>query len=121
MRESIFENTRNAMRAGKFALMRPVMTSTLGRWVAIRRWMPAARAICARRVIDSSTSFFATSIRSASSSMTITMYGRWPWSSFSFSSFCASALGSPSIGSLTVDWSTSSFCRSSRIFGMRLL
>jgi len=36
-------------------LMRPVITSTLGRWVARIRWMPTARAICASRVIDSST------------------------------------------------------------------
>ena len=56
VRESIFDDTRNEMRAGRFALMRPVMTSTDGRWVARIRWMPTARAICARRQIDSSTS-----------------------------------------------------------------
>ena len=48
--------TRNEMREGKLALMRPVSTSTDGRWVARIRWMPTARAIWARRVIDSSTS-----------------------------------------------------------------
>ena len=37
------------MRAGKLALMRPVTTSTEGRWVAMTRWMPVARAIWARR------------------------------------------------------------------------
>src|SRR2546425_9386341 len=38
VRESVFEATWNAMRAGKFALMRPVSTSTEGRCVArIRR------------------------------------------------------------------------------------
>ena len=61
------------MREGKLALMRPVMTSTDGRWVARMRWMPTARAIWARRVIDSSTSWAEIIMRSASSSMTITM------------------------------------------------
>ena len=51
------------------------MTSTDGRCVARIRWMPTARAICARRAIDSSTSLLATIIRSASSSMTTTMKG----------------------------------------------
>ena len=61
------------MRAGKFALIVPVMTSTDGRWVARIRWMPTARAICARRMIDSSTSAEETIMRSAISSMTMTM------------------------------------------------
>ena len=56
VRESIFDDTRNEMRAGRFALIRPVMTSTDGRCVARIRWMPTARAICASRQIDSSTS-----------------------------------------------------------------
>ena len=56
VRESVFDETRNEMRAGRFALIRPVMTSTDGRCVARIRWMPTARAICARRQIDSSTS-----------------------------------------------------------------
>ena len=64
--------TRNEMREGKLALMRPVITSTEGRWVARMRWIPTARAICARRVIDSSTSWEETIMRSASSSITIT-------------------------------------------------
>ncbi len=75
VRESIFDATRNAMRAGRFALIRPVMTSTDGRCVARIRWMPTARAICASRAIDSSTSLLATIIRSASSSITTTMKG----------------------------------------------
>ena len=75
VRESIFEDTRNEMRDGRFALMRPVMTSTDGRCVARIRWMPTARAICARRQIDSSTSLPATIMRSASSSTTTTMKG----------------------------------------------
>ena len=33
-RESIIEDTLNAIRAGTFALMSPVTTSTLGLWVA---------------------------------------------------------------------------------------
>ena len=70
MRESTREATRNAIRVGKFALMMPVMTSTEGRWVASTRWMPTARAICASRVIASSTSDDDTIIKSASSSMT---------------------------------------------------
>ena len=65
--------TRNEMREGKLALMRPVRTSTEGRCVARIRWMPTARAIWARRVIDSSTSCDETIMRSASSSITITM------------------------------------------------
>jgi hypothetical protein len=60
------------MRAGKLALISPVITSTEGRWVARIKWIPTARAICASRVIASSTSWDETIIRSASSSITIT-------------------------------------------------
>ena len=49
VRESIPLDTWKDTRAGKFALMTPVKTSTLGRWVASTRWMPEARAICAKR------------------------------------------------------------------------
>ena len=63
------------MRVGKLALMVPVMTSTEGRCVAMMTWMPAARAICARRCTAASISLPATSIRSAISSMTTTMKG----------------------------------------------
>ena len=45
------------------------MTSTEGRCVAITIWIPAALANCASRQIASSTSFAATIIRSASSSI----------------------------------------------------
>ena len=48
VRLSTLDATRNAIRLGKFALMRPVMTFTEGRWVARIRWMPMARAFCAR-------------------------------------------------------------------------
>ena len=73
VRLSILLVTWKLMRVGKLALMVPVMTSTDGRWVAMIRWMPAARAICARRWIAASMSLPATSIRSAISSTTTTM------------------------------------------------
>ena len=75
VRESTFEATWKAMRVGKLALMRPVTTSTDGRWVAMIRWMPTARAICASRTSDVCTSPAETIIRSASSSTTTTQYG----------------------------------------------
>jgi hypothetical protein len=50
VRESVLEETWKVRRVGKLALMMPVSTSTDGRWVARIRWMPAARAIWARRV-----------------------------------------------------------------------
>ena len=75
VRLSILEVTWKEMRVGKLALMVPVMTSTDGRWVAMMTWMPAARAICARRWTVPSMSLPATIIRSAISSMTTTMNG----------------------------------------------
>ena len=72
-RLSASEETEKASRDGMFALMTPVMTSTEGRWVAMTRWIPTARAICAIRQIDSSTSRAATIIRSFSSSTTMRM------------------------------------------------
>src|SRR5213082_2272241 len=53
----------------------PVITSTRGLCVASTRWMPTARAFCASRMTESSTSAGATIIRSASSSITHTTYG----------------------------------------------
>ena len=53
----------------------PVITFTEGRCVAMTRCMPAARASCARRQMRSSTSFLQVIIRSANSSITITMRG----------------------------------------------
>ena len=76
VRESIIEATLNAMRAGKFALMTPVMMFVEGRCVAIIMWMPTARASWAMRAIGVSTSLPAVMIRSANSSTTTTMYGR---------------------------------------------
>ena len=58
-----------------FALISPVMTSTDGRCVATTRWIPVARASCEMRVIAFSTWIGAVIMRSASSSMTMTMYG----------------------------------------------
>ena len=74
-RLSIALATVNAMRLVMLALMSPVTTLASGRCVATMRWMPAARASCAMRQIESSTSFAATIMRSASSSMTMTRYG----------------------------------------------
>ena len=67
--ESIAEATANDILEGILDLMTPVMTSTEGLWVATIIWMPAARAIWVMRWIDCSTSFFATVMRSANSSM----------------------------------------------------
>ena len=78
--------TRKLIRAGKFALMMPVITSTLGRCVASTRCIPTARAICASRVTDSSTFRPSRIIRSASSSIRIRIYG---------SGFSSSACGAP--------------------------
>ncbi len=61
------------MRVGMLALMRPVSTSTEGRWVASIRWMPEARAFWARRAMSSSTFLPTTIIMSANSSMMTTM------------------------------------------------
>ena len=74
-RLSVTDETANARRAGMFALMTPVITLTEGRCVAITRWMPTARAICAMRQIESSTSRAATIMRSDSSSITTRMNG----------------------------------------------
>ena len=74
-RESARVLTENASRLGMFALITPVMTSTEGRWVAMTRWMPTARAIWASRQMLVSTSRAATIIRSASSSTTTMMNG----------------------------------------------
>ena len=74
-RESTCEATANAIRDGMLTLIVPVITSVEGRCVASTRWMPIARAFCARRMIESSTSAGATIIRSASSSITQRMCG----------------------------------------------
>ena len=77
-RESVCELVAKASRVGKLALISPVTTSTDGRWVAITKWMPVARASCASRTSWASTSTGATIIRSASSSRMTTQYGSGP-------------------------------------------
>ena len=56
VRLSILDVTWKLIRVGKFALIVPVITSTEGRCVAMIRWMPQARAICARRWMQASIS-----------------------------------------------------------------
>ena len=73
--ESIPDDTAKASLDGILAFITPVMTSTEGLCVAIIRCIPAALAICARRQILSSTSFGEAIIRSASSSIIITICG----------------------------------------------
>ncbi len=79
------------MRVGKFALMTPVMTSTLGRCVASTTCIPAARAFCARRATAASTSLPCCIIRSANSSTTMTIHGSFSGSGASPSSLPFSA------------------------------
>lgn len=74
IRESIPDATLKQMRAGMLLLIRPVTTFACGRCVAMIRWIPTARAFCAMRTIECSTSLLVI-IRSASSSITNTMYG----------------------------------------------
>jgi len=73
VRLSTWEVTANAIREGMLALIKPVITSTEGRCVATTKWIPTARVICASRQMISSKSDGATIIRSASSSMMMTM------------------------------------------------
>ena len=85
--ESTWEDTANAILDGIFALIKPVTTSTDGRCVAITKCIPAALAFCANLQIASSTSPFATIIKSANSSTIITICGSFPkLSSFSITS-----------------------------------
>ncbi len=72
-RLSVLLTTLKQMRAGRFDLMSPVMTSTVGFWVATTRWMPAARDFCASRMTCPSTSLRIIIMRSAISSMKTTM------------------------------------------------
>jgi hypothetical protein len=74
-RESTPEATAKEARAGKFALMSPVITSVDGRCVATTRWIPVARAIWARRQSVRSTSPGYMVIRSANSSMKTAIKG----------------------------------------------
>ena len=73
VRESTIADTRKAIRAGKLALMVPVMMFVVGRCVAMIMWMPTARASWAMRAMGSSTSLPAVMMRSPNSSITTTM------------------------------------------------
>ena len=61
------------MREGRFALISPVTTSTLGRCVATIKWIPLERAICVKREIEASASLPPVIIKSANSSMIMTI------------------------------------------------
>ena len=106
--ESICDLTAKAIRLGMLALIIPVMTSTDGLCVAITRCIPAARAICASRQIAFSTSLGAAIIRSASSSIIITICS-------SFLSF--SFLGGFPLFSVS-EIAASIICRSSGVCGI---
>ena len=54
-------------------MIAPVMMRASGRWVARMRWMPAARALAVRRAMCGETSFEHCDMRSATSSMMMTM------------------------------------------------
>ena len=73
MRESNLLATMKAMRDGMLALIRPVMTSIDGRCVASTMCMPTARAMAASRARVASSSLPLVAIRSANSSMMMTM------------------------------------------------
>src|SRR5699024_3137254 len=108
--ESVEELTLKAILDGIFAFIIPVITSTDGLWVAMIRWIPAARAIWAIRVIAASTSFDATIIRSASSSMITTIYGSF-WT-FSESSLSRSRYWLYASMFLVPEWENKSYRRS---------
>ena len=76
--ESIPADTLKAIRAGKLALMLPVMMVVVGLCVAMTMCIPTARASCAIRAIGNSISLPAVMIRSPNSSMITTIYGMYP-------------------------------------------
>ena len=71
--ESILEVTLNAILAGKFAFMVPVITFTEGLCVAIIKCIPTALANCAILATGVSTSLPDVIIKSANSSITNTI------------------------------------------------
>ena len=73
MRLSNLLATMKAMRLGILALMRPVITSMLGLWVASTRWIPTARDMAASLARVDSSSFPVVAMRSANSSMITTI------------------------------------------------
>ncbi|MCY1453729.1 hypothetical protein D9M71_707410 [compost metagenome] len=86
------------------ALIRPVITSTDGRWVARIKWIPAARAFCAIRAISSSTFLPTIIIMSANSSTTTTMVGSF--CSSGASSWMLSRLYSGSLNGSPASWAS---------------
>ena len=76
--KGLYDDVDDAM-AKEGVQLRRSEGSAEGRWVAMIRCMPAARASWAIRQMDSSTSFAATIIRSASSSITMTIFGSFSW------------------------------------------
>ena len=76
VRESIWLATCKATRLGTLALIKPVMTSTDGRWVESRRWMPVARDFWARRQSAISTSSGAVIIKSAETFLHLILHPR---------------------------------------------
>ena len=76
IRESNLFATMKAMRDGMLALMRPVITSMVGRCVASTMWMPTARAMAASRARVDSSSLPVVAMRSANSSITIDDVGK---------------------------------------------
>ena len=75
VRESIWLRDLERNARGDIRFDEAGDTSTDGRWVARSRWMPVARAICARRTMEPSTSRPKDVMRSAISSMPIKMKG----------------------------------------------
>lgn len=80
--ESVLVMVLTAILVGKVALIESVMTFLDGRWVARMMWMPTALPFCAKRMMDSvisreiyldSSSRPAGMVRSAYSSMMVTM------------------------------------------------
>ena len=74
-RESTWDATAKATRAGIFAFNNPVTTFTEGRWVANTKWIPVARPNCANLTKFCSISNPPTIIKSANSSTINTKYG----------------------------------------------
>ncbi len=74
-RLSVSDDVAKDSRDGTLVLIRPVTTSTDGRWVASTRWMPAARAFWVIRTIGFLDVTRAVIIRSASSSTTARING----------------------------------------------
>ena len=73
--ESTWDLNANEILLGKLAFINPVTISVDGLWVATTRWIPTALAFWAILTIDSSTPPETVIIKSANSSMIITING----------------------------------------------